>query len=167
MNNNTNTTPDLISINGLDEMQRGQAYKIAFNCFKAFYWGNIILGALLVLVTMCFIENPTIISTCSVIGLAIALLASVIYIVFAVKTSQLGAMNPQFVNISSSSKQIIVMTILGFGYFAVQINRYMEGESISLLYSCILVAMVYGSHIITYLLARKSKKLMSEETEEE
>ena len=59
------------------------------------------------------------------------------------------------------------MSILGFGYFAVQINRYMDGESISLFYSCIFVALFYGSHIITYLLARKAKKLMSEETEEE
>ena len=101
MNNNTNTTPDLISINGLDEMQRQQAYKIAFNCFKAFYWGNVIIAALLVLVTICFIENQTIISTCSVIGLAIALFANVIYIVFAAKTSKLGAMNPQFVNVGS------------------------------------------------------------------
>ena len=38
-NKNTalNQNVDLISTKGLDEMQREQAYKIAFRCFKAFY----------------------------------------------------------------------------------------------------------------------------------
>ena len=159
---NNNTTPDLISINGLDEMQRGQAYKIAFNCFKAFYWGNIIIGALLVLIAP-FFENILL----SLIGIGITLFASIIYIIFAVKSSEKNSLNPDFLNKASSPRQIINMTCIGLGFAIVMISRYSDGAHITALLYGVFMVIFYLSHIITYLLARKAKKLMSEETEEE
>ena len=166
-NKNTaiNQNVDLISTNGLDEMQREQAFKIAFNCFKTFYWGNTIIAAILVLGTIYFDENLTLTHACSLIGIAIALLASIIYIIFAAKTSKAGAMNPYFINAVSSAKQIITMTVLGLGYATVSVSRYLDGDSVALLYSSIFIAIFYASHIITYFLAKKSVKLMNEETE--
>ena len=78
-NNNTaiNQNVDLISTKGLDEMQREQAFKIAFNCFKYFYWGNAVIATLLVIGSIFFDENLTLVYTLSFIGIAIILFSSV------------------------------------------------------------------------------------------
>ena len=50
-NQNTalNQSVDLISTQGLDEMQTEQAYKTAFNCSKAVYWGNVVIATVLLI----------------------------------------------------------------------------------------------------------------------
>ncbi|MBQ8011340.1 MAG: hypothetical protein IJ265_07290, partial [Oscillospiraceae bacterium] len=55
-NQNTalNQSVDLISTKGLDEMQTEQAYKTAFNCFKAFYWGNVVIATVLLIVSIWY-----------------------------------------------------------------------------------------------------------------
>ena len=168
---NTNATLnqniDLISIKGLDEMQREQAFKIAFNCFKAFYWGNVVIATLLVIGSIFFDENLTLVYTLSFIGIAIILFTSVVYVFFAIKSTSKASLNPGFVINSSKPSRIIFMSVMGFGYTIVAVNRYLDGESIAYLFSGIFMAILYISHIITYFLARKNLKLMNEETEEE
>lgn len=167
-NNNTNNSIiDLISINGLDEMQREQAFKIAFNCFKGFYWGNVIIATLLVIGSIFFDENLTLVYTLSFIGIAIILFTSALYVFFAIKSTAKASLNPGFVINSSKLSRIIFMSIMGFGYTIVAVNKFIDGESIALLFSGIFMAILYISHIITYFLARKSLKLINEETEEE
>ncbi len=168
---NTNTAInqniDLISTKGLDEMQREQAYKIAFKCFKYFYWGNVVIATLLVIGSIFFDENLTLVYTLSFIGIAITAFSSVVYVYFAVKSTAKASLNPGFVINSSKTSRIIFMSVMGFGYTIVAVNRYLDGESIALLFSGIFMAILYISHIITYFLARKSLKLMKRETEEE
>lgn len=168
---NTNTAInqniDLISTKGLDEMQREQAFKIAFNCFKYFYWGNVVIATLLVIGSIFFDENLTLVYTLSFIGIAIILFTSVVYVFFAIKSTSKASLNPSFVINSSKLSQIIFMSVMGLGYTIVAVNKYLDGESIALLFSGVFMAILYISHIITYFLARKSLKRMSEETEEE
>ena len=168
---NTNTAInqniDLISTKGLDEMQREQAFKIAFNCFKAFYWGNVVIATLLVIGSIFFDENLTLVYTLSFIGIVITLFSSVLYVFFAIKNTARASLNPGFVINSSKLSRIIFMSIMGFGYTIVAVNKYLDGESIAHLFSGIFMAILYISHIITYCLARKSLKRMSEEIEEE
>lgn len=161
-----NQNIDLISTKGLDEMQREQAYKIAFNCFKAFYWGNVVIATLLVIGSILFDENPTLVYTLSFIGIAITLYTSILYVFFAIKSTAKASLNPGFVINSSKPSRIIFMLVMGFGYTIVAVNKYLHGESIAYLFSGIFMAVLYISHIITYFLARKSLKLMNEETEE-
>ena len=168
-NKNTaiNQNVDLISTKGLDEMQREQAFKIAFNCFKYFYWGNAVIATLLVIGSIFFEENLTLVYTLSFIGIAIILFSSVIYVFFAIKSTAKASLNPGFVINSSKPSRIILMSVIGFGYTITAVNRYLGGESIAQLFSGIFMAILYISHIITYFLARKSLKSMNEETEEE
>ncbi|MBR4111944.1 MAG: hypothetical protein IKK53_02815 [Ruminiclostridium sp.] len=167
-NKNTaiNQYVDLISTNGLDEMQREQAFKIAFNCFKYFYWGNVVIATLLVIGSIFFEENLTLVYTLSFIGIAITLFSSVIYVFFAIKSTAKASLNPGFVINSSKPSRIILMSVIGFGYTITAVSRYLDGESIAQLFSGIFMAILYLSHIITYFLARKSLKSMNEETEE-
>ncbi len=168
---NTNTAlnqnVDLISTKGLDEMQREQAFKIAFNCFKYFYWGNIVIATLLVIGSKFFDENLTLVYTLSFIGIGITLFSSALYVFFAIKSTAKASLNPGFVINSSKPSRIIFMSVMGFGYTIVAVNKYLDGESIAFLFSGIFMALLYISHIITYFLARKSLKLMNTETEEE
>ncbi len=168
-NNNTaiNQNIDLISTKGLDEMQREQAFKIAFNCFKYFYWGNVVFATLLVIGSIFFEENLTLVYTLSFIGIAITLFSSVLYVFFAIKSTAKASLNPGFVINSSKPARIILMSVIGFGYTITAVSRYLDGESIALLFSGIFMAILYISHIITYFLARKSLKLMNEEAEDE
>ncbi len=168
-NKNTalNQNIDLISTKGLDEMQKSEAFKIAFNCFKYFYWGNVVIATLLVIGSIFFEENLTLVYTLSFIGIAITLFSSVLYVIFAIKSTAKASLNPGFVINSSKPSRIIFMSVMGFGYTIVSVNRYLDNESIAYLFSGIFMAILYISHIITYFLARKSLKLMNEETEEE
>lgn len=168
-NNNTaiNQYADLISTKGLDEMQREQAFKIAFNCFKDFYWGNVVIATLLVIGSIFSEENLTLVYTLSFIGIAIILFSSVIYVFFAIKSTAKASLNPGFVINSSKPSRIILMSVIGFGYTITAVSRYLDGESIAQLFSGIFMAILYISHIITYFLARKSLKLMNEDAEEE
>ena len=162
-----NQNVDLISTKGLDEMQKAEAYKTAFNCFKAFYWGNVVIATLLVIGSIFPDENLTLVYTLSFIGIAIILFSSVLYVFFAIKSTAKASLNPGFLINSSKPSRIIFMSIMGFGYTIVAVNRYLGGESIAYLFSGIFMAILYLSHIITYFLARKSLKSMNEETEEE
>ena len=168
---NKNTAPnqnvDLISTKGLDEMQREQAFKIAFNCFKYFYWGNVVIATLLVIGSIFFDENLTLVYTLSFIGIGITLFSSVLYVFFAIKSTAKASLNPGFVINSSKPSRIILMSVIGFGYSITAVSRYLDGESIALLFSGIFMAILYISHIITYFMARKSLKSMNEETEDE
>ena len=166
-NTTLNQIVDLISTKGLDEMQREQAFKIAFNCFKYFYWGNVVIATLLVIGSIFFDENLTLVYTLSFIGIAIILFSSILYVFFAIKSTAKASLNPGFVINSSKPSRIILMSVMGFGYTIVAVNRYLDGESIAQLFSGIFMAILYISHIITYFLARKSLKLMKAETEEE
>ena len=168
-NKNTalNQNVDLISTKGLDEMQREQAFKIAFNCFKAFYWGNVVIATLLVIGSIFFDENLTLVYALSFIGIAITLFSSVLYIIFAIKSTAKTSLNPGFIINSSKPSRIIFMSVMGFGYTIVAVNRYLDGESIAFLFSGIFMAILYISHILTYFMARKSIKSINDETEEE
>ena len=168
-NNNTaiNQYADLISTKGLDEMQKSEAFKIAFKCFKNFYWGNVVIATLLVIGSIFSDENLTLVYTLSFIGIAIILFSSVLYVFFAIKSTAKASLNPGFVINSSKPSRIILMSIIGFGYTITAVSRYLDGESIAQLFSGIFMAILYISHIITYFLARKSLKLMKAETEEE
>ena len=168
-NKNTvlNQNIDLISTAGLDEMQKSEAYKIAFDCFKVFYWGNIIIATLLVIGSIFSDDNLTLVYALSFTGIAITVFSSVLYIIFAVKSTAKASLNPGFVINASKTSRIIFMSIMGFGYSVTSISRYLDGESIALLYSGIFMTLLYISHIITYFIAKKSLKLMNEETEDE
>lgn len=169
--NNKNTALnqklDLISTTGLDEMQKSETYKIAFKCFKAFYWGNIIIATLLVIGSIFFDDNLTLVYALSFTGIAITVFSSVLYIIFAVKSTAKASLNPDFVMNASKPSRIVFMSIMGFGYTIVSISRYLDGESIALLFSGIFMTLLYISHIITYFIAKKSLKLMNEDTEDE
>lgn len=167
-NNNTtiNQNIDLISTKGLDEMQREQAYKIAFNCFKAFYFGNVIIATLLVIGSILFDENLTLVYTLSFIGIAITVFSSVVYVIFAIKSTSKASLNPDFVTNASKPSRIIFMSIMGLGYTIVSVSKYLDGESIANLLSGIFMTIFYTSHIITCFLARRSIMIANEEYDE-
>ncbi len=161
-----NKKADLLSVDGLDEMQKSQAYKIAFRCFKNFYWGIVIIAAVLIVIPKYFDDNPTFTHTCSIIAITIALFASVIYIIFAAKTSRVGAMPPQFIASISSTKGITTLSVIVLAFLVLSIIGYFKSGSVRILYYLAFVTVFYISHVITYFLAKKSAKLMNEEIEE-
>ena len=168
-NQNTalNQSVDLISTQGLDEMQTEQAYKTAFNCFKAFYWGNVVIATVLLIVSIWYQTQLTLGYTFAVISMIMIVFTSVIYVIFAAKTAKQGAMNPQFLKVASSPQKILSMTMLCIIYtiytFA---NRI--GDDISLTFMITgFMTIFYISNMITYFMARKSLKLMNSQTEEE
>ncbi len=162
-----NQSVDLISTKGLDEMQTEQAYKTAFNCFKAFYWGNAVIATLLLIGSVLSDMELTLAYTFAVISIIMIVFTSVIYVIFAAKTAKQGAMNPQFLKVASSPQRILSMTMLCIIYtiytFA---NRI--GDDISLTFMITgFMTIFYISNMITYFMARKSLKLMNSQTEEE
>ena len=163
MNNETknNKNIDLISIEGLDEMQKSEAYKIAFKCFKNFYWGIVVIAAALIILPKYFDYNPAFTHTCSVTAIIIGLFASVIYTIFAAKTSHVGAMPPQFISAISSTKGIIALSVIVFAFVILSIIGYFKNGSVCVLYYLTFVLIFYVSHVITYFLAKKSIKLMN------
>ena len=167
-NNNTaiNQNLDLISTKGLDEMQKSEAYKIAFNCFKAFYFGNVVIATLLVIGSILLDENLTLVYTLSFIGIAITVFSSVVYVIFAIKSTSKSSLNPDFVINASKPSRIIFMSIMGLGYTIVSVSKYLDGESIANLLSGLFMAIFYISHIITCFLARRSIRISNEEYDE-
>lgn len=157
----------LLSVDGLDEMQKSEAFKIAFKCFKNFYWGIVIIAAVLIVLPKYFDDNPTFTHTCSVIAIIIGLFASVIYTIFAAKTSHVGAMPPQFITSISSAKGIIALSVIVFAFIIISIIGYFKSGSERILYFLVFTLIFYVSHVITYFLAKKSVKLMNEETEDD
>ncbi len=157
----------LLSIDGLDEMQKSQAYKIAFKCFKNFYWGIVIIAAVLIVIPKYFDDNTTFTHTCSVIAIIIGLFASVIYTIFAAKTSRVGAMPPQFIASISSTKGIIALSVIVLAFIVISVIGFFKSGSERVLYFLVFTLIFYVSHVITYFLAKKSVKLMNEEAEEE
>lgn len=157
----------LLSVDGLDEMQKSEAYKIAFRCFKNFYWGIVIIAAALIVLPKYFDSNLTFTHTCSIIAIIIGLFASVIYTIFAVKTSRVGAMPPQLITSISSTKGITTLSVIVFAFIIISIIGFFKSGSERLLYYLAFTLIFYISHVITFFLAKKSAKLMNEETEEE
>ncbi len=162
--NNKNAA--LLSVDGLDEMQKSEAYKIAFRCLKNFYWGIVIIAAVLIAIPKYFDDNATFTHTCSIIAIIIALFASIIYIAFAAKTSRVGAMPPQFIASISSTKGIIALSVIVFAFIVISVIGFFKSGSERVLYFLVFTLIFYISHIITYFFARKSLRLMNEEVEE-
>lgn len=175
-NQNTalNQSVDLISTKGLDEMQTEQAYKTAFNCFKAFYWGNAVIATLLLIGSVLSDMELTLAYAFAVIGIimivftsVIIVFTSVIYVIFAAKTAKQGAMNPQFLKVASSPQKIFSMTMICILYIIFTFVNHI-GDNISLTFMITgFMTILYISHMITYFMARKSLKLMNSQTEEE
>ncbi len=162
-----NQNVDLISTKGLDEMQKEQAYKTAFNCFKAFYWGNVVIATLLLIGSVLSDMELTLAYTFAVISIIMIVFTSVIYVIFAAKTAKQGAMNPQFLKVASSPQKILSMTMLCVGYILITLtNRIGDDILLSFMISGFMT-ILYISHIITYFMARKSLKLINSQTEEE
>ncbi len=162
-----NQNVDLISTKGLDEMQKEQAYKTAFNCFKAFYWGNAVIATLLLMISIWYKTQLTLAYAFAVTGIIMIVFTSVIYVIFAAKTAKQGAMNPQFLKVASSPQKILSMTMLYIIYIIYTFTNRL-GDDIPLTFMITgFMTILHISHMITYFMARKSLKLMNSQTEEE
>ena len=168
-NQNTalNQSVDLISTQGLDEMQTEQAYKTAFNCFKAFYWGNVVIATVLLIVSIWYQTQLTLGYTFAVIAIIMIVFTSVIYVLFAAKTAKQGAMNPQFLKVASSPQRILSMTMISILYIIFTFVNHIGDDILLSFMISGFMTILYISHIITYFMARKSLKLMNSQTEEE
>ena len=113
---------DLLSDNGLDEMQKTYAYKLAFKCFKALYWSMFVLSLIMFFIAIAIEESVIF----TVAAIAIELVTCIIYVIFGTKASKVGAINPKFAQNMAKPSVIIGYFILAIIYMIMYIKNFMK-----------------------------------------
>lgn len=160
-----NQNAELLSINGLDERQQAEAYKIAFTCFKVLFWLCLIFSFALLFITICIsAETETVLY--GILAIVMEIIPFSVYTIFAAKSSKIGAMNPPFAKMVSKTSYIVTFAFVGLVYFIMNISDFFKENDISNLLLSIYILIAYSNMIITGLLAKKNNKV-AEETEED
>lgn len=154
---------DLLTTNGLDEMQLSKMYKIAYNCFKAFFWANVLIVFVIMFVGL-FEKNLSIM----IISSVIALVTSIIYIAFAVMLAKTGSMPSRFAKYAGTKERIttaLISLIILTGNF---LRIYFETGDILYILCLITGFILIIAFITSALLTRKNNKEVAKaESEEE
>ncbi|MBQ8614840.1 MAG: hypothetical protein IJ416_11545 [Ruminiclostridium sp.] len=152
---------DLLSDNGLDEMQKTYAYKLAFKCFKALYWSVFALS--LIMFFLAITEESLIFS---IAALVIELVDCIIYVVFGAKASKVGAMNPKFAQNMAKPSVIISYFVLAVIYTIMYIKNFMKDGDFFFIFFGIYLLIFCGHFIALGFISKKNNKVI-EETEED
>ena len=152
---------DLLSDNGLDEMQKTYAYKLAFKCFKALYWSMFVLSLIMFFIAIA--EKSLIFS---IAALAIELVDCIIYVVFGAKASKVGAINPKFAQNMAKPSVIIGYFILAIIYTIMYIKNFMKDGDFYSIFFGIYMLIFCGHFIALGFISKKNNKVI-EETEED
>lgn len=152
---------DLLSDNGLDEMQKTYAYKLAFKCFKALYWSMFVLSLIMFFIAIA--EESLIFS---IAALAIELVDCIIYVVFGAKASKVGAINPKFAQNMAKPSVIIGYFILAIIYMIMYIKNFMKDGDFYSIFFGIYMLIFCGHFIALGFISKKNNKVI-EETEED
>lgn len=152
---------DLLSDNGLDEMQKTYAYKLAFKCFKALYWSMFVLSLIMFFIAIA--EESLIFS---IAALAIELVDCIIYVVFGAKASKVGAINPKFAQNMAKPSVIIGYFILAIIYTIMYIKNFMKDGDFYSIFFGIYMLIFCGHFIALGFISKKNNKVI-EETEED
>ena len=152
---------DLLSDNGLDEMQKTYAYKLAFKCFKALFWSVFAISLIIILLA---VEVESLIF--SVTALVIELVACIIYVIFGAKASKVGAINPKFAQNMAKPSVIISYFVLAVIYTIMYIKNFMKDGDFFFIFFGIYLLIFCGHFIALGFISKKNNKVI-EETEED
>lgn len=152
---------DLLSDNGLDEMQKTYAYKLAFKCFKALFWSVFALSLIMILIA---VEVESLIF--SVAALVIELVACIIYVIFGAKASKVGAINPKFAQSMSKPGVIIGYFCMAIIYAIMYIKNFMKDGDFYYIFLGIYLLIFCGHFVALGFISKKNNKVI-EETEED
>jgi len=153
---------DLLNDEGLDEMQKTYAYKLAFKCFKALYWITFLISLIILLLSTAIEESVIFATTALVLELS----SSIVYVIFGAKASKVGAMSPKFaINMAKPGTIIgyFAMTILYVTWFAVD---FMKERELYFIFCGIYILIDAGTFIVLGFIAKRNNKII-EKTEEE
>ena len=156
------TIEDLLTTNGLDEMQLSKMYRITYNCFKAFFWSNVAIVFALMFVGLLKQSHSFLI-----VSSVIMLVTAIIYVVFAVMLAKSGAMPSKFAKYAGTKERIITSS---FGLIIVTGNSFrIYSETGDILYILYLIpAFVFViAFTISALLTRKNNKVLKQQESEE
>ncbi len=153
---------DLLNDEGLDEMQKTYAYKLAFKCFKALFW-SVFLLSLIMFFLAAAVEESVVFSIAAVVT---ELVACIIYVIFGAKASKVGAINPKFAQNMAKPSVIIGYFLMAIIYTIMYIRNFMEDGEFYFIFFGIYMLIFCGHFIALGFIAKKNNKII-EETEEE
>lgn len=152
---------DLLSDNGLDEMQKTYAYKLAFKCFKALFWSVFAVSMIMILLA---VEVESMIF--SVAALVIEIVDCIIYVIFGAKASKVGAMNPKFAQNMAKPSVIIGYFSMAIIYAIMYIKNFMRANDFHYIFLGIYLLIFCGHFVALGFISKKNNKVI-EETEED
>lgn len=154
---------DLLNDSKLDEMQKAYAYKLAFKCFKALYWSNMVFT----FIPMFFQSMTNKSSFYAIISMLLFIVTNIIYLVFGVKASKVGAMNPSFAKYMAKPVTIASAVIMFTIYTILAVIKYNETGGNVFIYFGVFVAIMTSTQIALGCIAKKNNKLLEEAEDEE
>ncbi len=156
-----NENKDLFSIENLDEMQKLQAYKLAYKCFKGLFWVMLAFSIALILPATTA-ENATF----GFFSLAMEVCVFIFYLIFAGKSAKLGIMNPLYAKMASKTSYIVCYIALLITYIVLYLSKWFESQDIFDLVFGLYIAIAYASVVICCILARVNNKNVEKIDEE-
>ncbi|MBE6842997.1 MAG: hypothetical protein E7510_09255 [Ruminococcus sp.] len=148
-------THDLLNDSGLDEMQKAYAYNLAFKCFKAMYWIMFIISFVMIMLAI-YVKESVIFA---IIAVIIEFLINMIYIIFGIKSSKIGAVNPAFSKYMARPGTIL-------GYIMLLIIYVVEYMSFSAILGTYMI-IFSGTFIILGAISKKNNKIINQAEDEE
>ncbi|MBP1565162.1 MAG: hypothetical protein J6A58_05330 [Oscillospiraceae bacterium] len=152
-------THDLLNDSGLDEMQKAYAYNLAFKCFKAMYCIMFVISFVMVMLAVAVEESVIF----AVTALVIELLINMIYIIFGIKSSKIGAINPMFSKYMARPGTIVGYVILGVVYSC---HYFRDGELFGIVAGIYMIILV-ATFIILGAISKKNNKIINQAEDEE
>lgn len=152
-------THDLLNDSGLDEMQKAYAYNLAYKCFKAMYWIMFVISFVMVMLAVAVEESVIF----AVTALVIELLINMIYIIFGIKSSKIGAINPMFSKYMARPGTIVGYVILGVVYSC---HYFRDGELFGIVAGIYMIILV-ATFIILGAISKKNNKIINQAEDEE
>lgn len=154
---------DLLNDSKLDEMQKAYAYKLAFKCFKALYWANMVFT----FIPMIFQSMTNKSSFYAIVFILLFIVTNVIYLIFGVKASKVGAMNPSFAKYMAQPVTIASAVIMFVLYMTLAVVKFNETGGNVFIYFGVFIAIMTSTQIALGCIAKKNNKLLEEAEEEE
>ena len=160
---------DLFNIKGLDEMQLSELYKIAYNCFRAFFNTNMAIVCCIALGSAVLLAKDMVniaFTLLVIIGSVIALATSIIYVVFALKLAKKGLMPSAFVK--GAKRMLFGFGIILFINLLNMLGNFTESSDFFVLVPTIPMYILIIGYIVAGILTRKNNKVVAKvESEEE
>ncbi len=157
----TDEHKDLFSIENLDEMQKLQAYKLTYKCFKGLFWVTLAFSVILLFPGLS--DNSI---TFSIIGLTMEICTFIFYIIFAAKSAKFGIMNPLFAKMAAKTSYIVSYVFILITWVIIYLDNWFETKNMFYLILCLYVAVAYISTLICCIFARVNNKNIEKVDEE-